>query len=156
VLIPSVLSILLFFVSFGLVPVPDYYHGEYRCHFAFQFHNSAHRVKYGNLSTKYVQDERENESGFFPPNVRPLFPAKLHVALSLAPFFCVSWSSFTVVQVCLSPDLLPELADRHFSIVVLVENLGSRQIEIFLRDVHSSLSQCIHSCFRANTLQFSS
>ena len=48
---------------------------------------------------------------------------------------------------------LPELAKRHLLVVVLVENLCRGKLEIFLCDVHSSLSESVHACFRTHTLQ---
>jgi hypothetical protein len=60
-----------------------------------------------------------------------------------------------VVQVFLLPDLFPELSKRHLFIIMLVEYFRSRQIKIFLRDVHSSLPQRVHARLSANTLQLS-
>lgn len=49
---------------------------------------------------------------------------------------------------------LPELAQTDLLVVVLVQDLGSRQVKVFLRNVHASLSQRVHTGFRADTLQF--
>ncbi|KAI6756744.1 hypothetical protein HG530_011342 [Fusarium avenaceum] len=48
---------------------------------------------------------------------------------------------------------LPELAKRHLLVVVLVENLCCGELEVFLCDVHSSLTESVHACFRTHTLQ---
>ncbi len=50
---------------------------------------------------------------------------------------------------------LPQLPQADLLVVVLVENLGRRKLEILLRDVHSSLPQGIHAGLSADTLQLS-
>lgn len=49
--------------------------------------------------------------------------------------------------------LLPQLAQTHLLVVVLLQNLGRRQLKVLLRDVYSPLSQRIHARFRTHTLQ---
>ncbi|KAI6764693.1 hypothetical protein HG531_012580 [Fusarium graminearum] len=50
--------------------------------------------------------------------------------------------------------LLPELSERHFLVVVLVENLCCSKLKVFLCDVHSALTQSVHTSFCAHTLEF--
>ena len=54
------------------------------------------------------------------------------------------------------PHSLPKLAQTHLLVLVPVQYLGRRQLEIFLRHMHSPLSERIHACFRAHTLQLCS
>lgn len=49
--------------------------------------------------------------------------------------------------------LLPKLPQRCLLIVVLVEDLGRRQVEILLRHVNPSLPERIHTCFGAYSLE---
>lgn len=43
-----------------------------------------------------------------------------------------------------------------YLVIVLVKDLGGGQVEILLGDMHPPLSQGVHACFRANTLQLCS
>lgn len=49
---------------------------------------------------------------------------------------------------------LPQLAQRHLLIVVLVQNLGRSQLEVLLRNMDSPLPQGIHARLCAHALQF--
>ncbi len=48
---------------------------------------------------------------------------------------------------------LPQLPQTNLLIIMLIQHLGRRQIEIFLRHMHPPLSQCIHARLRAYALQ---
>ena len=50
--------------------------------------------------------------------------------------------------------LLPQLAERDFLVVVLVQHLRRGQIEVLLSHVHTPFSQRIHTSLCADTLQF--
>lgn len=67
-------------------------------------------------------------------------------------------------HVCLASDcytdyptltLLEELAQAHLLIVMLVEHLGRRQVEVFLRDVNPPFSKSIHASFGTDSLELS-
>lgn len=49
--------------------------------------------------------------------------------------------------------LLPQLRHGYFLVVVLVENLGSRQVKVLLCNMHPTLTQGVHARLRADTLQ---
>lgn len=49
--------------------------------------------------------------------------------------------------------LLPHLAQTDFLVVVLVENLGSGQVKVLLRNMDPPLSQRVHAGFSAHPLQ---
>lgn len=52
--------------------------------------------------------------------------------------------------------LLPQFRHGHLLVIVLVENLGSGQIKVFLCDMNPTLAEGIHACLRADTLQLGS
>lgn len=51
--------------------------------------------------------------------------------------------------------LLPQLRHGYLLVVVLVEDLGSRQVKVLLCNMHPPLAQGIHARLRADTLQLS-
>lgn len=52
---------------------------------------------------------------------------------------------------CIMQRLLPQLAQRDLLVIVLVQNLCGRQVEIFLCHMYSSLPQREHASFSAYT-----
>lgn len=64
--------------------------------------------------------------------------------------------TFVIPRSYKSTPLLPQLAQRCFFVVVLVQDLRRGKIKIFLRDVNPSLSQCVHTSLCADALQLSS
>lgn len=51
------------------------------------------------------------------------------------------------------PSLLPQLAQTNLLIIMLVQYLCRRQVEIFLRHMNSSFAQGIHARFGADTFK---
>ncbi len=64
---------------------------------------------------------------------------------SLFPFLLLS---FTHQFSCFL--LLPQLPQRNLFIVMFIQDLRRRKIEIFLRNMHSPFPQCIHARLRAH------
>ena len=52
-----------------------------------------------------------------------------------------------------SPSLLPQLPQTNLLIIMLIQHLRRRQIEVLLRDMHPPLPQRIHARLRTNPLQ---